>query len=219
MLFQRARYRGRVLSRTLRSPLARLFFVVFLFANIVQVWRVHRALSSERLHTSYSNSNSLSSRSRVPEHSRRVYIAAIHWNSGKVLRSHWNNAVVALADALGPENVYISIHESGSWDDSKDALMDLDSALAARGIDRLINISERTHKDEIGDTPGGPGWIKTVRGGYELRRIPYLSKLRNMSLKRLSELQEEGIEFDRVLFLNDVVFTVCVPCRRKMMAL
>jgi hypothetical protein len=56
-------------------------------------------------------------------------------------------------------------------------------------------------------TPG-EGWVKTPKGDMELRRIPYLSRTRNMSLKPLEELAKQGIIFDKILFLNDVVFTV-----------
>jgi hypothetical protein len=62
--------------------------------------------------------------------------------------------------------------------------------------------------DEISQVPGPSGWIDTPRGKRELRRIPYLSKLRNISLKPLADLALKGIKFDRILFLNDVVFTV-----------
>jgi hypothetical protein len=47
-----------------------------------------------------------------------------------MLRSHRNDALVALVAALGQDNVFITIHESGSWDNSKGALRDLDTGLA-----------------------------------------------------------------------------------------
>jgi hypothetical protein len=53
------------------------------------------------------------------------------------------------------------------------------------------------------------GWIDTPRGRKELRRIPYLSRLRNWTLQPLLELARQGEKFDKVLFLNDVVFSVC----------
>lgn len=56
--------------------------------------------------------------------------------------------------------------------------------------------------------PGLTGWIQTTRADKQLRRIPYLARLRNIVLDRLSELSKRNIMFDRVLFLNDVVFSV-----------
>ncbi|KAL8753005.1 MAG: hypothetical protein Q9199_005353 [Rusavskia elegans] len=136
----------------------------------------------------------------------RIFIASIHWNNEAILRSHWNQAVLQLVEHFGPENVYVSILESGSWDDSKGALRLLDGELGKRGIDRTIILDETTHANEIGGTPGNSGWIDTARGKKELRRIPYLSRLRNRSLEPLVELADQGIKFDKLLFLNDVVF-------------
>lgn len=116
--------------------------------------------------------------------------------------------MIALSKALGTENVFVSVQESGSWDDSKGALRLLDTELGGLGVSREIILDETTHIEEIGRPPAGEGWIKTPRGKTELRRIPYLSRLRNLTLKPLYRLAEEGEMFDRVVFLNDVAFTV-----------
>lgn len=157
----------------------------------------------------------LSSRPSQPEgaksildvRNQKVFIASIHWNNARILRSNWNRAVLDLVGFFGAQNVYISIYESGSWDESKDALRALDGGLGELGVQRTIILNETTHADEMRQ-PMAEGWIETPRGTKELRRIPYLSKLRNLSLKPLSELAVEGRKFDKVLFLNDVVFNV-----------
>ncbi|KAL8682596.1 MAG: hypothetical protein Q9186_001369 [Xanthomendoza sp. 1 TL-2023] len=136
----------------------------------------------------------------------KIFIASIHWNNEAILRSHWNQAVLRLAEHLGPKNVYISILESGSWDDSKAALRLLDNDLGKLGVERTIILDGTTHADEIAATPESNGWIDTSRGKKELRRIPYLSRLRNRSLVPLAEMADKGIKFDKILFLNDVVF-------------
>ena len=69
-------------------------------------------------------------------------------------------------------------------------------------------LDETTHSDEIAKDPAPTGWIDTPRGRRELRRIPCLSRLRNLSLKPIEELARQGLQFDKILFLNDVVFTV-----------
>ena len=138
-----------------------------------------------------------------------MYIASIHWNNAAILRSNWTQAVLDLVQYLGPDNVYLSIYESGSWDDSKDALRLLDTDLGRLGVQRQIALEETTHADSIAETPAPAGWIDTIKGKKELRRIPYLSRLRNTSLKPLNELALKGIKFDKILFLNDVVFSVC----------
>jgi hypothetical protein len=112
-------------------------------------------------------------------------------------------------DHFGKDNVYVSVQESGSWDDSKGALRELDQALEKAGVRRRIILDDTTHEDEIKKSPAENGWIQTSRGAKELRRVPYLAKLRNLVLKPLQELAEAGEHFDKILFLNDVVFTVC----------
>ena len=137
---------------------------------------------------------------------QKVFIASIHWNNEPILRSNWNLAVLSLVEYFGPENVYISIYESGSWDHSKEALRVLDNDLERKGVQRTVKLSETTHADEL-KQPATDGWIQTPRGKKERRRIPYLSKLRNLALEPLNNLGDRA-KFDKVLFLNDVVFTV-----------
>ena len=122
-----------------------------------------------------------------------------------------------LVHYFGASNVYISIYESGSWDNSKGALRELDTELAKLDVPRTITLDEKTHQEELAHPPSREteGWIqppKTVSNHrkWELRRIPYLARLRNLSLKPLDELEKKGnttTRFDKILFLNDVVFT------------
>ncbi|KAK5095273.1 hypothetical protein LTS08_008172 [Lithohypha guttulata] len=138
-------------------------------------------------------------------HTPRIFIASTHWNNEGILRNHWNKAVLQLVENLGPNNTFVSVYESGSWDNSKDALRELEQELDHRGVGKKIVLDETTHEDEIAKPPGETGWINTPRGKQELRRIPYLSRLRNLSLAPLEELAEQDIFFDKILFLNDVV--------------
>lgn len=99
--------------------------------------------------------------SRSPE---KIYIASQHWNNAELLRSRWNDAVVALARTLGQDNVFVAIHESGSWDDSKGALREPDTMLGRHGIRRDITMSNVTHVDEM-STVDDKGWVVTSGGG------------------------------------------------------
>ncbi|KAM0722855.1 hypothetical protein Q7P37_001053 [Cladosporium fusiforme] len=136
----------------------------------------------------------------------KIFIASIHWNNEKILRSHWVPGVLDLVKHFGEDNVYVSVQESGSWDDSKGALRELDQALEKSGVRRKIILDDTTHEDEIKKTPAESGWIQTPRGQTELRRVPYLARLRNLVLEPLQELAEAGEKFDKILFINDVVF-------------
>ncbi|KAE8376934.1 cryptococcal mannosyltransferase 1-domain-containing protein [Aspergillus bertholletiae] len=139
--------------------------------------------------------------------SERIYITGLHWNSEQILREAWIEAVVNLARAIGRAHVFVSIQESGSWDNTKGALQLLDQQLAENDIPSRILMDNTTHLDEISKPPTGQGWIETPMGTTELRRIPYLAKLRNVVMEPLYEQQKDGIVYDKILFLNDVVFT------------
>jgi hypothetical protein len=142
-----------------------------------------------------------------PRNTKRIYIAAQHWNDARLLREHWNAALVALVQELGIENVYVSIYESGSYDSSKDALRELDTTLEEIGVKREIVLDEISHADEIARQPSDQGWIKTPDGETRMRRIPFLANVRNHVFAPLERLVAEGEHFDTILFLNDVVFT------------
>ena len=149
-----------------------------------------------------------------PRNTKRVYIASQHWNDARLLREHWNNALVALVQELGIENVYVSIYESGSYDGSKTVLRELDAALESLQVKRSIQLSDASHADEIAQQPTEHGWIKASDGKAYKRRIPFLATIRNHVFEPLERLTAEGQHFDTILFLNDVVFTPAdLTCR------
>ena len=147
----------------------------------------------------------------MPTPTPSIYIASIFWNSAYILHTSWNSAILDLAKKLGPDNIYLSIYESGSWDESKQMLRQVQDVLITRGIRHRIVLDETSHEDDIARPPAAEGWIKTPRGKTELRRIPYLSRLRNKTLEPLAELAANGTIFDKVLFLNDIAFAVVAP--------
>lgn len=187
------------LGRHPARRLIRLLFFFIVFCNTLEVLYVRSRYANAGLELT-----------PAPYKRERIYISSIHWNNERILRSHWCNAVVELVKLFGPENVFVSVFESGSWDNSKGALRELDRRLEELNVPRNITLDRTTHKDELERVPNGPspGWIETA-GTRRLRRIPYLSKVRNISLEPLEKLRKEGILFDKILFLNDVVFSVC----------
>ena len=183
--------------RSFRSRFARALLLVLVLIVLIDFFSLVAARKKAQSITGPANVQA-----------QKLFISSIHWNNEAILRSHWNQAVVDLAGHFGAKNIYVSIFESGSWDDSKGALRLLDSQLEQLGVRRKIVLDTGTHANEINAGPGDEGWIETPRGTKELRRIPYLSRLRNQSLQPLVGLVEEGMKFDKILFLNDVVFNV-----------
>jgi hypothetical protein len=147
---------------------------------------------------------------------QKIFIVATFWTNAYVIYHRWAQALVDLVQVLGPDNVYVSIYESGSIDNTKEMLQWLDSMLVYHfpTIQKTITLDNTTHQDEMDATPfdeqGNPrsGWILPPQGtnGKEIRRIPYLSRLRNLSLQPLLDQHAKGHTYDKILFLNDVVF-------------
>ncbi|KAK6226812.1 hypothetical protein QIS74_00367 [Colletotrichum tabaci] len=186
--------------RLLRSRGLRNLVLVFAVYTFLDALRVQRIVTGAPRHDPTR-----------PRRTERVYIAGMHYNDAALIREHWAGAVLALVDALGRDNVFVSVYESGSWDDSKAALRALDEELERRGVRRNVVLDDRSHLEEVEAVPADgeerEGWIRTARGRREMRRIPFLARLRNLTLKDLWARGEEGEVFDKVIFLNDVVFT------------
>ncbi|KAK4555345.1 hypothetical protein LTR86_007642 [Recurvomyces mirabilis] len=154
---------------------------------------------------------------------QKVFIASLHWTDELVLRDYWIASVVELAREIGPSNVFVSVYESGSLDDAKGALRDLQEELLLHNIPHKVVLDETTHLDEVSRPPAASGWIQMPatksyrqhwtewftlqKDEWVPRRIPYLARLRNLVMHPLYEQQMQGITYDRVLWLNDVVFT------------
>ncbi|CAG8628674.1 7735_t:CDS:2 [Rhizophagus irregularis] len=117
-----------------------------------------------------------------------IFIAANFYNNEDIL-PNFSEQLLELVQILGPENVYISIFENGSKDNTKLFLQTLQSTLNSIDIANTIIIDD-TPKYYIG------------------RRIPYLANLRNRVLEPLLEQAEKENHFDKVLFFNDIIWKV-----------
>jgi Cryptococcal mannosyltransferase 1 len=182
--------------RYIRQILA--FGLAFLFLDLV--FTLHRSQpASKPINPTHTNKE-------------QIYIASLHWNRASLIREHWAPAVLDLVRYFGKDNIYVSIVEGGSWDDAKGALTELDLELEKLGVERTIELRNETHTDVVNRPPEQTGWIDSPRGRKDLRRIPYLASLRNRAMEKLGELaarKDRKRRFDKVLWLNDVIFDVC----------
>lgn len=110
--------------------------------------------------------------------------------------------------------MFVSIVESGSQEDTKGALAELGGQLFALGAEHKIELGidvfeQAKELQNVPEEGNRTGWIHTGRGkeGWEVRRIPYLANLRNQAMEPLLEMREKRT-FDRILWINDVVFSV-----------
>lgn len=94
-----------------------------------------------------------------------------------------------VAAVLGYHNVFVSIYENGSTDQTKALLRIFDALTRSVGMRVTIRTSMRT------------------RGAFN-HRIEYLAEVRNAAFVPLHELRDtEGEYFDSIVFMNDVL-----PC-------
>jgi hypothetical protein len=193
-------------SRFLRPRTIFRGIILFLFLNLLEVLYVRRNIIAVEVAKSKKFELIRQSHER-----KKVYIATPLWNADAMLRGpfgQWNQALHRLVQDLGPENVFVTILEGGSYDETKEALRELDEELGKLGVRRNITMEEETHADLISQPPDedGNGWLTSRKGARELRRIPFLSKIRNRTLQPLQDLWDAGERFDYVLFLGDVIF-------------
>ena len=193
--------------RILRSRLFRISVFIFFLWTFLEALSIHRniLLSGD-------------GPSAVKINTQRIFITILAWNNEVLFRTHFINQIQDLVRALGIPNVYISIYENGSWDDTKGALRDLHLLLEELGVKNRIVLDETSHEDIVRARPTEPkeGYIRIEQSGFEnrnihkgdyaLRRIRYLAQLRNKALEPLWEMAEKGEKFDKILFLSDVVF-------------
>ena len=139
----RTRWRRLAVSRTVK-----ILAIILLLWTAMDVTSVRRHLAR----TSTADVH--------PFRNEKIFIASIHWTDEAVLRGHWAPAVAELARDIGPANVFVSIHESGSFDDTKGVLQLLDTDLEQSGVRRRIVLDDTTHKDEVEKAHSATGWVQ-----------------------------------------------------------
>ena len=204
--FRRSRH-GRILNLAL-AALAALFFL-----DVLTLLKHYRIFSQNLLTHIHTDRTTLP----APVRDQKIFIATQVWTNAEVVYYRWGDALMDMIEALGPDNVFLSIYESGSLDNTKDMLHYLEWQMWERfpTLRKDITMENTTHEDEINmtayDGNGSPrqGWVlpPDETDGKKLRRIPFLAKLRNVALQPLLREQAEGRTYDKILFVNDVVFT------------
>ncbi|KAJ7274051.1 cryptococcal mannosyltransferase 1-domain-containing protein [Mycena rebaudengoi] len=133
----------------------------------------------------------------------KIYIAAMFYDNGPVL-PYWIQEVTKLIHYLGPENIFLSIVESNSHDNSPALLNDFAASLSALRV---------PHKVIVGDT----SVERPSDVGTGFPRIDFLAAVRNLVMQPLIELAEGTYSetgnvnarappqhFSRVVWSNDV---------------
>ncbi|KAJ9110059.1 hypothetical protein QFC19_001729 [Naganishia cerealis] len=118
----------------------------------------------------------------------KYFIAINLYNSFDVIPDLFAT-LFRVSAVLGYQNVYVSIYENGSSDQTKALLKIFDALARTVGMRIIIRTSMRT------------------RGQFN-HRIEYLAEVRNAAMVPLRELRDtEGELFDSIIFMNDIL-----PC-------
>lgn len=196
---------ARAIQFFLRWRAFQAFLVILILLNLL-AFLPPRTYTTDFERDAYPRPSNLSAAREAHQHIGRVFIASLLKDNEELLKGGWSDAVLNLTRALGPENIWVSIHESGSQDGTKRELQVLEFKLSALGVGHSINMADVGQEMDDMMPEGGPGWI-TVEGRSMMRRIPWLAGLRNKSLEPLTNLTANNVIFDKILFLNDIVFT------------
>ncbi|OOF98230.1 glycosyltransferase family 69 protein, partial [Aspergillus carbonarius ITEM 5010] len=210
-LFSYIRYRRRRSYRPLtpasahpshcRSFLLQLPYYVLTVLCIVLVLAVLTSTfnpSYTRLPPHYSSLRDTVSQSsllgRGNLRNEKVFIAASLYDpSGELARGHWGASVLQLISLLGEDNTFLSIYENDSGKEGKTALQNL--------AEQVTCNKSIVYEDHL-DLNGLPK-VVIPDGNQRIKRIAYLAETRNRALQ---PLDEPGMHFDKLLYLNDVAF-------------
>ncbi|PWN22147.1 hypothetical protein BCV69DRAFT_281152 [Microstroma glucosiphilum] len=130
-----------------------------------------------------------------PGHS--VFFAVNLYNSAEVLPA-FSKSLKELCSSLGHRNVFVSIYESNSSDDTCERLQILGEELKALGIPQSVRCGKHSVRH---------GKVAGVISSYS--RIEYLASVRNEALAPLDDLGSLDSNvgpFSHVAWLNDIFF-------------
>ncbi|KZV83271.1 hypothetical protein EXIGLDRAFT_843108 [Exidia glandulosa HHB12029] len=119
---------------------------------------------------------------------QRVFLVAMFHDNHDVL-PFWTEQMTRLIYFLGTDNVFVSIVESYSNDDSADQLERFAQRLTGMGVRHRILVRDTSVNRDF----------KSDR-----RHIRFLAKTRNLAMQPLLELAARGETFDRIVWSNDV---------------
>jgi len=125
--------------------------------------------------------------------------ACLHQSSA--VFAQWSTEMVKLLLALAEDenmgNVYVSVYQSGSNDDTPDLLRRFGQALDSMGVRNLINLGTE------------------VRGGRD--RIEFLAHVRNKAMDPIYRIDD--IQFDNVIWFSDNLFCASGPMQQAVLTM
>ncbi|KAI1100143.1 cryptococcal mannosyltransferase 1-domain-containing protein [Jackrogersella minutella] len=128
----------------------------------------------------------------------KVYISVSLFDpGGHLVNGEWGKSVLELIHLIGDDNVFLSIYENAGGRAEEAALENFENKLRCRHA--LVHDQDDALLRAIPS-------IKLPDGSTRLKRIAYLSEIRNRALRPLDTFSQGDMVYDKILFLNDIVF-------------
>lgn len=131
---------------------------------------------------------------RANPNNEKVFIAAsIYDPEAELATTHWKDSVLALVDLLGYHNVFLSVFENDAGNVAEAALVSFENEVKC---DHEIIFEKHLDPHTVNN-------VTLPNGEQRVKRMAYLAKVRNRALR---PLDRTNTRYDKVLFLNDVIF-------------
>ena len=125
---------------------------------------------------------------------QKIFIAAsIFDKDGRLFSGEWAENVLELIQMLGPKNVFLSIYVNDSGPEASKALEALERRVPC---DHSLVFEDHLNFDDLPH-------VTLPDGTKRVKRIEYLAEVRNRALR---PIESSNTIFDKLLYLNDVVF-------------
>ena len=142
-----------------------------------------------------------------PYHEKVFIAAALSEEKGHLTSGAWGKAVLQLVDLLGPANVYLSVYEDNTDAETKLSMTEFRRKATCMSFPTF----ELPHTNRVGNATvvyedldlSTLPHITLPTGESRLKRIAFLAEVRN---RALAPLDTSTTKFDKILYLNDVVF-------------
>ena len=177
--------------------LSRVLLGVLIIATSIDVYFLNRSFRRQ----SILHAPRLLAEDELPS----LFIASIQSKSPAQDPKAWARAVEGVAAHIGPDRTFVSIYEEIADQDHREALKQLERNLDMLGVGHSIVFDNRDSIREYRHTWAAQGLAVPPRA---TRYVPYLAEMRNMALRPMIQLALDGVRFDKILFLEDVIFSV-----------
>jgi hypothetical protein len=131
-----------------------------------------------------------------PLHERIFISVSLYDPVGQHANGPWGRALLDLINIIGKDNVFLSIYENDSGPEGVEALHELEKKVPCKK-----KIVYEPHVS-IKDYPT----INLPDGSTHVKRLAYLSDMRNRALRPIDTFDHKMGAFDKILFLNDIIF-------------